>query len=696
MCLQALPEASMRRRSKIAIWIAAVIAAIIVVFIVVIATYDWNRARPWIDDKVAQAIGRPFVIKGDLSVHWRRDPAGGDWLPGPVFTANDVVVGNPDWAKPDTSFAHLEQIHFRLSLWPLLARRIVVPSVQLKGPGVDLLKRADGKNNWTFAPVGGKQPSSWHLDLQRIGFDQGTLTLDDAPDRIDAKVEVSPLGKPIPFADVMGSVARSDADKATAAKPTQDYYFGLKASGHYHGAPVRGTGKIGGVLAMRSQTAAFPLQADVRIGDVHIDLTGSLTNPRRLSALDLHLRLSGASMAHLYPIFGVTLPDTAPFDTQGHLTARLGEHGSTFKYEDFNGHVGGSDIHGDVTYATGSPRPKLTGKLWSNQLQFADLAPLVGGGTAARNPDADQPKQPAGKVLPVATFRTDRWKAMDADIGFNGKHVLHGKALPIQDLQAHVVLDNGRLSLDPLDFGIAGGNATSTIHLNGRAAPMQGTLDLRARNLQLKQLLPKAPTTQATLGEINGAIKLSGTGNSIAALLGSSDGELKMLVENGTVSRELMELAGLNIGNYLLAKLFGDEPVPINCAATDLVAKDGLTTTRLALIDTRNALVDIDGTVNFATEGLDLTVSPHTKGLRILSLRSPLYVRGTFAHPQAGVKAGPLLLRGAGALALAAFAAPAAALLPLIAPSRDRNATPCAALLAKMHKAPTAPPPGTR
>ncbi|MGP1665129.1 MAG: AsmA family protein, partial [Rhodanobacter sp.] len=53
------------------------------------------------------------------------------------------------------------------------------------------------------------------------------------------------------------------------------------------------------------------------------------------------------------------------------------------------------------------------------------------------------------------------------------------------------------------------------------------------------------------------------------------------------------------------------------------------------------------------------------------SLRSPLYVRGTLKHPDVGVHAGPLLARGAGAVALAVVAAPAAALLALVAPSHD-------------------------
>ncbi|XPE67244.1 hypothetical protein ACNKHR_14295 [Shigella flexneri] len=42
---------------------------------------------------------------------------------------------------------------------------------------------------------------------------------------------------------------------------------------------------------------------------------------------------------------------------------------------------------------------------------------------------------------------------------------------------------------------------------------------------------------------------------------------------------------------------------------------------------------------------------------------------GTFKNPQAGVKAGPLIARGAVAAALATLVTPAAALLALISPS---------------------------
>jgi uncharacterized protein involved in outer membrane biogenesis len=114
------------------------------------------------------------------------------------------------------------------------------------------------------------------------------------------------------------------------------------------------------------------------------------------------------------------------------------------------------------------------------------------------------------------------------------------------------------------------------------------------------------------------------------------------------------------------------------------------------VFDTEDATIRVNGTVNFANEKLDLDVRPESKGLRILSLRSPLYVKGTLKDPDVGVQPGPLILRGGGAVALAVFAAPVAALLPLVATSKGEPDNTCATVLEQMRgasKARTAPLP---
>jgi uncharacterized protein involved in outer membrane biogenesis len=199
---------------------------------------------------------------------------------------------------------------------------------------------------------------------------------------------------------------------------------------------------------------------------------------------------------------------------------------------------------------------------------------------------------------------------------------------------------------------------------------------------------------QATVGEVNADVSLSATGNSVATLLAHSNGELKSVINQGTVSKLLLEEMGLNIGNVVLAKLFGDKPVKLNCMVTDFAVDNGLMRSRLFVVDTEVAKLDVDGTVNLDNEKLDLVLRPDTKGLRVFSLRSPIYVRGTFKAPDVSVDKGVVAMRAGGALALAAVA-PVAALLPLINAGPGET-TGCAALLAQAGGKPVAPPPGKR
>ena len=711
----------MKRSRKVLSWIVGALLVLLVVVVIVIATFDWNRLKPYLNEKVSQALGRPFAINGDLSVAWQREPAEGGLaalMPWPEFTARDIQIANPSWAnKPQ--FAHLDGLRIRLSPLGLLAHRISIPSLQLLQPSIDLERNKQGQATWDFSLPQGNAPSAWALDLGAIGFDRGQIALDDAASRVKLQLSVEPLQQAIPYDQIVaqesadartqaGKTAGAAAGKAVANAGNNDtdseshaasktsYQFAWKANGTYQGVPANGSGRIGAVLALQQNGQPFPVQARLHIGDSHIVLVGTLTDPTHLAALDLKLWFTGSSMAKLYPIIGVTLPDTPPYATEGRLKAELHRNGSHFSYQHFRGRVGGSDLAGDLDYTTGGARPKLSGTVKSQLLQFADLAPLIGADSnTEKQQRGDATSQPVDKALPVEPFRTDRWQAMDADVQFSTARIVHGPSLPIESLSTHLIMTDGLLQLDPLNFGLAGGTISSHIHLDGSKSPMQGALKLSARHLKLKQLFPEFAPMQTSFGEINGDADLGVRGNSVAALLAHANGELKLLMNDGAISKTLLETAGLNVGNIVIGKLFGDKTVKINCAASDLVATDGLFDARLFVFDTEDATINVSGTANMTSEQLNLDVTPHTKGFRIFSLRSPLYVKGTLKNPDVGVQKGPLLIRGVGAVALGVVAAPAAALLALVAPSHDNaNANTCSTILEQMRAPAKAMPAG--
>jgi uncharacterized protein involved in outer membrane biogenesis len=667
------------RRTKILLAVAGVLVALPVIAIAFVLTFDWNRARPWLNAKVSEAIERPFAIRGNLDVEWERpaekmaahERTWRDHIPWPHLIANDVHVGNPT-GLPARDMASVRQFSFSLNPFSLLGRTIAIPVLRFDGPRVELLRTGPEHNNWTFKQ--NDQPSRWTLDLERVVLTKGVLRVQDAVTRTDITADIHTL----------------DQDRK--------YGIGWTLSGTYNEAKVSGGGKAGKVLSLKNQSTPFPIQAELRAGKTRIAVEGTVTRPARLAALDLQLELAGASMARLYNFIGITLPETPAFTTAGHLTGELGEGKNRWVYEKFTGKVGQSDIAGRLEFVTGEPRGKLSGNVVSRKLLFSDLAPLIGAddnaSKAARGVEA---KQPAGKVLPVEEFRTDRWKAIDADVRFAAERIIRDKELPINKLSTHLVLDDGVLSLQPLEFGMAGGTLRSTIRLDGSGREgknaIKATAKVAARHIQIKQLFPAIEKMQASVGQIDGDAQLSATGNSVSTLLAASNGELKTVINQGTISKLLLEQMGLNVANIIVTKLFGDKQVQLNCMATDFAVVDGVMHTRTFVVDTEEALLTIDGTINLATEQMDLTLKPQTKGLRLFSLRAPLYVQGTFSKPDVSIDKGVLAMKAGGAAVLGVAAAPLAALLPLInaGPGEDSN---CARLIAQAREKPTAPPPG--
>ncbi|WP_020652700.1 AsmA family protein [Massilia niastensis] len=668
-----------RNKKKILLTLLGIAVALPVLAIVFILTFDWNRARPWINARVSDAIDRPFAIRGNLDVEWERPaktmaPAERTWrdhIPWPHLIANDVYVGNPA-GMPVRDMASVRQFSFSLNPFGLLHRTIGIPLLRFDSPRVDLLRTDATRNNWTFKR--NEEPSRWNLDLERVVFTDGVVHIKDAVTR----------------ADVTAKVRTLENDRT--------YGVGWTLDGTYNGAGVDGGGKAGAVLSLKQQATPYPIQAEFRSRRTRIALEGTVTRPSQLAAIDLKLELAGPSMDQLYNFTGILLPTTGPYSTSGRLIGTLGEDSSRWVYDGFKGKVGSSDIGGRLEFVTGGKRPVLSGNVRSQQLVFTDLAPLIGADSnAAKKARAAETLQPAGKVLPVEEFRTERWTRLDADVRYAADRIIRDKQLPISKLSTHLKMQNGVLTLDPLEFAMAGGNVRSNIRLDGSGREgknaIRATTKVTARQIQIKQLFPKIEQLQATVGQINGDAQLSAVGNSVASLLAASNGELKTVINQGQVSKMLLEMMGLNVGNIILTKLFGDKQVKLNCMATDFAVTNGIARTRSFVVDTEEAIITVDGAINLAGEQMDLRINPQTKALRLFSLRSPLYVRGTFSQPDVSVDKGVLAMKAGGAAALAVAAAPVAALLPLInaGPGRDSD---CARLVAQAKEKPTAPPPG--
>jgi uncharacterized protein involved in outer membrane biogenesis len=665
----------MHRTLKLLALGALGLAGALALGIVLVANANWNHAKPWLNEKLTRASMRPFAIQGSLSVDWQRsasvDAGWRGWLPWPHVTARDVVLANPSWVTGTPDMIRIEQVQFVIDPMALLHKKIMLPHLSLERPAVYLERSGNGEFNWT---VPGEGQPEWAFDIRQLDIDKASMHIIDAIRHADLRISI-------------------DSGPNLAIKAGQ---LKWSIAGTIDREIVRGKGKAGALLTLRQANALYPIDADLHIGSTDIAVNGTLSNPFAMTGLDLRLRVSGVSMAKLFALTGIPFPETPAFATDGHLTASLNRSGSDWHYEKFSGRVGASDLSGSIDFESKKPRPLLTANLASNMLKLEDLAPLIGADSKASMAKRGAATvQPANKALPIEPFDIQRWGSIDADVKFIGHKIVRDKTLPIENIVANLHLHDSVLALQPLKFGVAGGSLVSTVMLDGRGKLIKGQIKLAARGLQIKKILPDFQSLQASLGEINGNASLSATGNSIAALLGSANGEVRTYINGGTVSKLLLEKIGLNLGSVVLTQLAGDQQVKINCMATDFSVTDGLMQTRIFEIDTEDAFLEISGRINLAQEQLALTVKPETKTVRLISFRAPFYVSGTFISPKVNVDKGVLALKTGAAVALGVLAPVLTAVVPLVNLGPDRKSR-CEDLLRVVRKESVAPAAGKR
>jgi hypothetical protein len=622
-------------------WITLLALSILIVL--VLAFFNWNWVKGPVQRMVTRATGREFRIDGDLDV---------DYFPLEIH-ADKLFLANATWSE-EKAMARAEHLDMRLRFWPLLRGHVTVPYLLADRPFLRLENNGN-EANWIFENQGKCRPScEQRIRVQRLRVRDGRLEFREPLLRTSVDMQFESAKPP-----------RSDALAPLV----------LKGKGTYRDAPFELKGQVDSPLELQGKPLPYSIDLTATAGQTLAHVSGTLAEPLQTENVAVDFEMHGPDLAKLYDYVGIVLPKTPPYALKGRLSRR----GNQLSYQNFSGTVGDSDLSGDVTFDFGGARPKLTAMLQSKLIDFNDLAGFIGGtpGTGEGETASDEQKKEAsaqkasGKLLPSKPLELEKMRLMDADVRLTASQ-MKSKHLPLEHMRAHLLLDHGQLTLDPLEFGAAGGRLTNVVHLDARQNQAQFALDMKIQKLQLQKLFPKAKSMQDSLGSINGAVELKGRGDSTASILGSSNGSISMIMGQGRMSNLVLEVAGLDIAEALKFLLGKDKEVRMRCAYADFGITDGLAMARSVAIDTTDTALLLKGQFSFKDEKLDMTLLPKPKDKSPVSIRVPIDIGGTFAHPSVAPKGGPLVLRGAAVAALAAIAPPLA-LLGLIetGPGKD-------------------------
>lgn len=634
------------RQPKTSWIISGVVVAAVAIFI---ALFNWNWLRGPLATYLSAKLDRKVSIEGDLH---------GQFSLHPMFTADSVVIANVPTSN-DKEMARIQRVGVRLDVWSLIRGPLTLQEVALAQPRVILERDADGKDNWTFGSPAA--PATAPPRVGQLTIDDGLVHFRDAPAKTDVTMKVASKA-----ASETTSEATSKATAETAKGGSMPVTF--QGTGTLRGNAFRIDGSAATLLALENEDRPYRLDVKAKAGDTSVGFNGQIV-PSRPDNVDGTLSLQGRDLSQLYPIIPVPLPWTPAYSLKGQLR----HEGTLWSFQQFLGKVGASDLSGKVTVDRKNERPLIVADLVSQQMNYKDLGGLVGlpplnaptqSLTNEQNREVTR-HNATERVLPTRPYELERLRVADAKVHLRGKH-FQASDLPLDDVNAVLDLQDGVVKLQPLDFGVGGGRVVLNLNMDAREKIIKTKGDITVRNVEVSRVMPSLKPPKGSAGKMGGKAQFATTGNSIADMLATVNGEVALISTGGEASELAVVLSNLDLANAVQLLLKGDASSPIRCVVADFVADDGVMNAKTMIADTGTENIQGSGSVDFKKEQYDLQLKARSKKPSLVALRGPIVVTGTFKHPVVGPAVGPLALRVGASVALGVVLTPVAALLPLI------------------------------
>ena len=549
-----------------------------------------------------------------------------DWGATTHVLLSGVEIANAAWGKGE-HMAKAAEVDFTIRLWPLLAGKIVLPTLVLKKPEITVEVGPNEQLNWSFgeAPVTAEAAKAVTPTkrvqtplIGRLEITEGRVQYQDSKRKLALDGTVS--------------TAQGNAGDEPRAE--------LTIKGKLENEPLN-VHFVGGSAAMlRDTKEPYPVNLDVAYGGTKLTVKGTVQDPFQWTGANVDLTISGPNLSEIYPLLGIPGPPTPPYRISGKLDHEPG----LWKFVKTTWRVGDSDLSGDILIDQTKKPEFLTAKLVSNNLAFKDLAPLVGappgrtGNVNAQQAATQQQLEASGDLFPNVPLHVERLRAMNMDVTLDAKKVVAPDYLPVQALAFRVLINNGVATAKPLTLSLVGGGTLAgELAIDAQTDDPKVHANLKATNVELGAFFRNSRYFDTTHGKIQGHVNLTGRGKALAQVMSRADGHVDMALGGGSVSSLMVSLAGLQLFDALVLYITGDNRIPILCALGRMNFRQGNVTFDKTLLDTQKSVLDVKGQIALQSQVLKLELKAHPKSFDLLDLHGPVTVEGKIRSPQVSI-----------------------------------------------------------
>jgi AsmA family protein len=596
---------------------AILVVALIVGISIYLTSLDFNDYKPEIIAEVKTFTGRDLVIDGDLNLELSLTPS---------IAVGGVKFANAAWgSRPQ--MATIDRFEAQVALLPLISGTVEVRKVVLRG--VDILIETDrrGRANYEFETTksdkgAAKSPDKPAADdggdgvalpvVHHVSIEDAKLTYKDG---VSGQQHVVAIGS----LSVQGSGA-NDPMEATLV-------------GTYNDNPIQVAATLGAPAAFLRPAQPWPVALSLKAGGADIAVKGTIGEPATGKNLNLSLTASGQQMGDLSKLAGAPVPPLGAYKVAATVT---GDPGDAVSVSNLAVKIGSTDLGGTLTATLGGKRPHITAALTSERFEVTDFVKAPPPADAKAEGQTAQEPPKSDRVFPDDPLPLDGLKAVDADVGVTIATLIAG--VEIDDVQVKLGLRNGDLNISTLKAIVSDGVIDGGVRMNAAKAIPSLDVKLTVKGFDAGKMLKALAVTDLFEGALNVKVDVRGKGASIARLMAGLNGQTSIVMGAGRMKSDALDTFIGGPTKFLTELVTGErkEYTVINCTVSKIDVKNGLATNKALLFDTDFATIVGKGTINLATEGLDLTIDPQPKSATI-NTAVPVLIGGTLANPSYSV-----------------------------------------------------------
>ena len=386
---------------------------------------------------------------------------------------------------------------------------------------------------------------------------------------------------------------------------------------------------------------------DLKVGDEALAkarFTGLVKDITAIKGMNLNCDIRGKDIANLKKITGKPMPLNGPFFVSGNAVALSAK---SYKVSDLKASIQEDDLNGSLEINLAGKKPRITADLSSQKFDLRPLLSKKGNKTGEPEKDAAQLTARRGKVFSDNPLPLKVFTKINAEIELKAKQLL----LPLfflSDTTAHMVLEDGHLTVTPLKLVVGGGTLDGHFDLHVQGNTAQVATALKIDRYELGSMLEKQGIYDSLHGNMDMELDLKSRGNSIAELMSGLNGKTLMVMGGGSINQKAIKLLGTDLSSGLLQLLNplkkNEKYTKINCFAGGFDINNGLAQSNALVLDTSQASVVGYGKIDLKTEEIDLSLKPSPKkgvginGLAKFSLSfgeltKTLKLKGTLSKP---------------------------------------------------------------